>query len=210
MTRVPEFTARAAIVLYAVAFLDEAEFAVESDRRVVVGEDLQRKLMQAFPARFLDRGGEQRRPDATTAPGPRDCHPKLTNAEFVPKDMERSNQVAARDGDDRAVDRGCKLLRPRVDVDRRLRRDPVALLGDNCEQLSQPPRVLRLRRPYLERCHGDILALLLPSRSGLTCASVRECHPSCAHANRRFKRRSTSRDYPQVSSSNLPCPSVPE
>ena len=88
--------------------------------------------------------------------------------------MERPHKVARGDGEDRAVDRGHKLLRSRLDVDRRLRRDPVALLGDSCEQLSQPPRVLRLRRPYLERCHGDILALLLPSRSGLTWASVPE------------------------------------
>jgi hypothetical protein len=44
--------------------------------------------------------------------------------------VERSHEVAVRDGDDRAVDRGRELLCPRVDVDRRLRRDAVALLGD--------------------------------------------------------------------------------
>src|SRR5207244_8949587 len=44
--RVPELTAGATEMLHAIALLDEAESPVESDRGLVVGKDLQRKLVQ--------------------------------------------------------------------------------------------------------------------------------------------------------------------
>jgi hypothetical protein len=118
--RVPKLAVRAAVVLDAAALLDEAELAVESDRRVVVCEDLQRELVQTLAARLLDRGGEERRPDAAASPRLRDQHPDLTDAEPGGLDVQRADDVAGGDGDDRAVDRGCEPLRPRVDVDRRL------------------------------------------------------------------------------------------
>src|SRR6266516_5931267 len=43
--RIPELTARAAIVLHAAALLDEVELAVESDRGLIVWEDLERELV---------------------------------------------------------------------------------------------------------------------------------------------------------------------
>lgn len=75
--------------------------------------------------------------------------------------MQRPEGVAVGDGDDGPVDRGRELPCPHIDVDRRLRRNAVALLGDSCEQFRQRPRVLGPRLPYFKRRHDRVLVLLL-------------------------------------------------
>lgn len=72
--------------------------------------------------------------------------------------MEHPDDPAVRDRDDRGV-RGARELRgPLPDVDRRLGRDPVALLRHGGEDFRHRARITRARRPHHELCHGHILA----------------------------------------------------
>jgi hypothetical protein len=125
--------------------------------------------VQPVVACLLDRGGKEPRSDAAAPPRLRDQHSDLTDTEPGGLDVQPADDVAGGNGDDRAVDRGCEQLRPRVDVDRRLRCDSVELLGDGREELRERPRVLGPPRPYLERRQ--------PVRLRRTCGA---CCPSAA------------------------------
>ena len=61
--------------------------------------------------------------------------------------MQRPHELTGGDGDDGAVDGRGEDRGPRVEVDRRLAGDPVALFGDGREQLGQRAGVLDAADP---------------------------------------------------------------
>src|SRR5262249_50857724 len=129
--RVPELAARAAVLLDAAAFLDEADLAVESDRSRVVGEDAEAELVQTGASRRLDPGAPQRGADAAAADRARECHPELAVAVPARLKVQRARDLPVDERDERS--REVPARGARLDVDRRLRGDAVALLGDGRE-----------------------------------------------------------------------------
>ena len=91
-----------------------------------------------------------RRSSATVIRAPR--------PEPAPPEMQRPDHLAVRDGDERSVE--CPARGARLDVDRRLRGDPVALLRDRGEQNRDRQAVVVERWTDLEprAGHDSILA----------------------------------------------------
>jgi hypothetical protein len=117
------------------ALLLEAELAVERDRRLVVRKDAQGQLVEAALAAPVDRGRDERRADAAAAPLEGDQHPDLAEAEAAHLHPQKADDLAARGRDQRLVEP--PSLRSLLHVDRRLGRDPVALLGDRGKELRE-------------------------------------------------------------------------
>src|SRR3954470_18906346 len=96
LDRVPELAVRAPDLLRAPPFLDEAELPVERDRGGVVRPDAEGQLVQAAVARPLDRGRDERRADAASAPFARHEHPELAEAVAARADVQLAHDLAGR------------------------------------------------------------------------------------------------------------------
>src|SRR5215211_8069977 len=155
--RVPQFAVCATVVLDASPLLDEPELVVERNCRIVVREDVEAELVQALVTRSIDRRGHEGGANASAAPPPLDEHCEIANAETALRDVDHSDERAARNSDETTTARDRELLRVCIDVDRRFRRNAIALLRDRGEQLRHLPRVLRARRSHLEVDHNAIL-----------------------------------------------------
>src|SRR3954453_3430519 len=141
------------------SLLDEAELVVERNRGGVVGEDIEAELVQTLDACPFDRRGYEGRPDATSAPPALDEHCELADSEAALANVDHPDDRAVGLGDKRACRRRGELVRAGIDVDGRLRRDPVALLRGRREEHGHLPRVFGTHRPNLELGHRAILAL---------------------------------------------------
>src|SRR3954453_4252931 len=141
------------------SLLDEAELVVERNRGGVVGEDIEAELVQTLDPCPLDRRGYEGRPDATSAPLALDEHCELADSEAALANVDHPDDRAVGLGDKGACRRRGELVRAGIDVDGRLRRDPVALLRHRREQLGHLPRVFGTHRSNLEFGHRAILAL---------------------------------------------------
>jgi putative acetyltransferase len=122
-----------------------------------VGEHGEAQLVQSFGASPFDARLEQPGADAATAPRARNRHAEL--AEPVPGrvDVQRADDRAVRDRDERALERpGCGTG---LDVDGRLGRDAVALLGD-CGKEPRESHAVAVERgtDHGRVWHGEILA----------------------------------------------------
>src|SRR5204862_8041303 len=131
---VPELTARAPVLLDATAFLDEAELPVELDSGGVVREDAKAELVQTVAVCPLDRGNQERRADAASAPLARDGHSDLSEAVPTRLDVQQADELRSGDSDDCPVDR--PACRARIAVNGLLCRGPGGLL----RALRQPRR----------------------------------------------------------------------
>src|SRR4051794_25654563 len=74
LNKIPELAAVPPDVPDAAALLDEPELAVEGDPNLVLGEYAKRELVQTMRPCRVDRGGDERGPDATPAPSSGDEH----------------------------------------------------------------------------------------------------------------------------------------
>src|SRR3954453_13089792 len=167
------------------SLLDEAELVVERNRGGVVGEDIEAELVQTLDPCPLDRRGYEGRPDATSAPLALDEHCELADSEAALANVDHPDDRAVGLGDKGACRRRGELVRAGIDVDGRLRRDPVALLRHRREQLGHLPRVFGTHRSNLEFGHRAILALEDRDRHATRQATyriTRRCSPSFAPA----------------------------
>src|SRR5512132_4536741 len=151
---VPELAALASDLLAAAPLLDEAVLTVERDRRGVLGPDAQAQLVQPLLTRPLDRRHHERRAYTAPTPLPGNRHADL--AEPVPAhlDVHRPKELGAHERYERPVERPARS--PRLDVDRRLRGNPVTLLSDRGEHVCHRNAVFVARRTDLDRSFGHV------------------------------------------------------
>ena len=133
---IPEFAARTAVLLRSTALLDESEFAIKRDRRKVVRKDAEDELVQASLSSQVDRGSNQRRPNPTASPLARDSHPNLAETVSAHADVDEANDLSSR-RNSHQVPVEPPTGRTLLDVNRRLRRNPVTLLGNSRKENRQ-------------------------------------------------------------------------
>src|SRR3954465_8828202 len=107
----------------------------------------------------LDRRGYKRRPTPRPRRPALDEHAELADSKAALANVDHPDDRALGLGDQGTFRRRGELVRAGIDVDGRLRRDPVALLRDRREELGHLPRVFGTHRPNLELGHRAILAL---------------------------------------------------
>src|SRR5687767_10678479 len=159
---VPELPALPPVLLTEPALLDEAELAVEADRGLVPGKDLQAQLVHSCLARPLDARLHESRADALPAPGREDAHPERRRAGArAAEDAEFAHHLAAGLGhEDECVVGLDRLEEPfpsQLAVDRRLREDVLALGRHRLEQAQDAFGVLGTRSPDPKRTQVWIL-----------------------------------------------------
>src|SRR5258708_2926697 len=118
--RVPQLAARTTVLAYSPALLGEAGRAVQRDRGRIVRESLQTQLVQPLVAGPVDRRLHQRRAHAAAAPAAADQDGQFAETVAADLDVDQSDDLAARDGDDRRVRAARAHRRPLLDVDWRL------------------------------------------------------------------------------------------
>src|SRR6266542_2298654 len=97
---VPQRATSAAVLLDTPSLFNEAELAIQSDRRLVVGEDDQAELMQPLVARPIDRCTHQRLAYTAATPGARHRHGDLAKTEAAHLNVERTDDLPRYLGDE--------------------------------------------------------------------------------------------------------------
>ena len=99
-------------------------------------KDAQDELVQASLSSQVDRGNNQRRPDPTASPLARDSHPNLAETVLAHANMDEANDLSSRRNSHQVpVERPTR--RTLLDVNRRLSRNPVTLLGNSRKESRQ-------------------------------------------------------------------------
>ena len=168
--------------------LHEPEPPIQRDRGGVVREHAQAELVQAAVARPADRGREERRADAAAAPFARHRHPDLAVPVAARHDMDGADDPALRDRHQIAVERPARGAS--LDVDGRLGRDPVPLLGHGGEQDRERAAILIAARADLD--DGRAVGHLVRSYGSWRCESTRRRRASTGRRRRPTSRPTTS------------------
>jgi hypothetical protein len=124
--------------------------------------------VQAVLLRQPDRSLHKRRANPAAPPVTVGVHINLAEAMAGDLQVEHPDNLTVGLRHDQTVDGAGELSGPRIDVDRRLGRDPVTLLGHCREQLRQRRRIVHRGCPHRELGHRPILSLLAAS---LRCSS---------------------------------------
>jgi hypothetical protein len=139
-------------------FLDEAGLAVQADGSCIVHEHLEAELMQALPARPVDRRLDERRADTATTPAAVHQHPDLAEAVRADLNVKQADDLAVGHRDDRPCSGRSEQRNALVDVNRRLGGDPGALPGNGGEKLRHCPRITCCCGPNRKLRHLHMLS----------------------------------------------------